>query len=97
MKTTLHKANIKRLLAVAELIRSGYKCNALQIAARLSVCDKTIYRDIDLLKDLGAPLIFRPTNPHSVDHVPGGYWEWLWTTPNLPWYFGGPNNKPRTT
>lgn len=74
-----------RILKVATLIRNRPRLTTACIADLLEVSDKTIYRDIDFLKDLGAPIYFN-------------YYQnaWVWNVMvRTPWYFGGDIRDPK--
>lgn len=78
-----------RIFRVATLIRNSTpakrRLTVDKLAVELNCCTKTINRDIDFLKDLGAPIYF------SYDLA-----CWIWN-PMLetPWYFGGKLADPR--
>jgi hypothetical protein len=76
-----------RMLLVATEIRNSLSITAFELADKLNVCHKTICRDIDFLKDLGAPIYFK----HEIH-------SWVWN-PLLPtpWYFGGTIKNPKLT
>jgi len=75
----------KRVLRVATEIRNAQHITATSLARRLGCCHKTICRDIDFLKDLGAPIYYNYTL---------GTWVWNVLIPT-PWYFGGTILKPK--
>ena len=76
-----------RMLLVATEIRNSLSITAFELADKLNVCHKTICRDIDFLKDLGAPIYFK----HDIHS-----WVWNPLLP-VPWYFGGTIKNPKLT
>lgn len=72
-----------RILRVASEIRNRQQVTVAEIAAEMECCHRTIYRDIDFLKNVGAPINFNY-----------GLNTWVWN-PLLPtpWYFGGEIKK----
>jgi len=60
---TANRPTIARLKAEMELIRALRYPSASELARRLEISSKTVYRDIDLLRDqLSVPLEFSVAN-----------------------------------
>ena len=47
-----------RILQILRHLQSGCGCNPAQLAGRLDVCRRTIFRDLHLLRDAGVELIY---------------------------------------
>jgi predicted DNA-binding transcriptional regulator YafY len=47
-----------RVLQILRHLQSGCGCNVAQLAGRLDVCRRTIFRDLHLLRDAGVELIY---------------------------------------
>ena len=73
-----------RILRVATEIRNRPAIRVHELAAMMDTCHKTIYRDIDFLKDVGAPITFN----YELNS-----WVWNVLAPT-PWYFGGTIQDP---
>ena len=80
-----HRPTFLRVLRVASEIRNRQSITASELAVMMNTSDKTIYRDLDFLKDIGAPIYFNPKLN-----------TWIWN-PLLPtpWYFGGTIKNPK--
>ena len=75
----------KRVLCIATEIRNRTGLTAFDLAAELGVAHKTVIRDIDFLKDIGALIYF---------NAKLNAWVWNVFLPT-PWYFGGTIKNPR--
>lgn len=51
-------SKLQRVLHVLSLIQSGARLNAVNIAAEVGVSRRTIFRDVNLLRDSGIPIFF---------------------------------------
>ena len=74
-----------RILIIASAIRERkVPITAFDLATELNVCHRTIIRDLNFLRDVGAPIFF-----DSEKHT------WYWNPMiEVPWYFGGKLNSP---
>lgn len=70
-----------RILLIADAIRERRQgITAFDLATRFGVQHKTIMRDLDFLRYIGAPIYFN----HALH-------TWIWNVClDIPWWFGGP-------
>lgn len=54
------RVSLPRLLAIHDEVKANRYPNVVELAERLGWSEKTIRRDFDLLRDLGAPLAYNP-------------------------------------
>jgi hypothetical protein len=75
-----------RIMQIASVLRTRERAVRVGgLAQEFGVSEKTIRRDIELLRDLGAPLWFDYQQNH-----------WCWNAAlAVPWYFGGTIANPR--
>ena len=77
LKKNLNRPQLMRLLKLDEAIRSGKYPNCSSFAKSYEVSYKTIQRDIDFLRTIGAPLEFDPA------HNGFRYTDTAWQMPGL--------------
>ncbi|MHB0956492.1 MAG: helix-turn-helix transcriptional regulator [Pirellulaceae bacterium] len=58
MSTSRVRGRHARVLQILRHLQSGCGCNVAQLAGRLEVCRRTVFRDLHLLRDAGVELIY---------------------------------------
>ncbi len=67
----MNLSRISRLVQLLGLLQAGKGHNAAQLAAACQVSRRTIFRDLDVLRQAGVPLLF--DDQHNVYRIPGTY------------------------
>ena len=65
----LSRAPLERFRVIAQLLQDGKLHRANELAARLETCPKTIYRDLEFMRDrLGVPIESVVGRGYSISH-----------------------------
>ena len=67
----MNLSRISRLVQLLGLLQAGKGHNAARLAAACQVSRRTIFRDLDVLRQAGVPLLF--DDQHNVYRIPGTY------------------------
>ena len=59
-----------RLMAIVSLLQSKKQMNAAQIATHFGISERTIYRDLRAMDEIGVPIAFEPEKGY---YIVGGY------------------------
>jgi len=55
---TLVSVRLRRLVRLLSLLETGAICSCLQLVEQFNVCRRTIFRDIELLREADVPIVF---------------------------------------